>query len=104
MTIEVKNIRRSLETTKFVRAMHIEFGLEYGKDYKMSIHITEAKRMVSNTRSPWKLAYQLPNCIRLDDGNGSSGFLIFKDNYTNDSFVKIVDFVASHLNTTYEKW
>ena len=54
--------------------MHSEFGLEYGKDYDMSLHITEAKRMTGNTRSPWKLAYQLPNCIRLDDGNCSSGF------------------------------
>ncbi|KXI73626.1 hypothetical protein ACS52_24560 [Bacillus cereus] len=104
MTIEIKNIRRSPETTKFVKAMYSEFGLEYGKDYDMSLHITEAKRMTGNTRSPWKLAYQLPNCIRLDDGNCSSGFLIFNDNYSEEGFIKIVNFVADYLNTEYEKW
>jgi hypothetical protein len=42
--------------------------------------------------------------IVLDDGNGSSGFLVFNDNYTEDDFIKIVDFVANYLNTSYEKW
>ncbi|WP_040204051.1 hypothetical protein [Neobacillus jeddahensis] len=104
LPIEVENLKRSSETMNFVKALHIEFGLEYGKDYDMSIHITEIKRMINNTRTPWKLAYQLPNCIRLDDGNCSSGFLICNDNYRDDAFIKIVDFVANYLKTTYEKW
>jgi hypothetical protein len=104
LTIEIKNVRRSPETTKFVKVMYSEFGLVYGKDYDMSLHITDAKRMTSNTRHPWKIAYQLPNCIRLDDGNGSRDFLTFNDSYSEDDFIRIVDFVASYLNTTYEEW
>ncbi|MFY2158424.1 hypothetical protein ACOSZF_22980 [Cytobacillus firmus] len=104
MPIEVKNLKRSPETMKFVKALQLEFGLEYEKDYDMSIHISEAKRMISNTRNPWKFAYQLPNCIRLDDGNGSTSFLVFNDSYTEDAFIKIVEFVANYLNASYEKW
>lgn len=104
MPLEMKNVEKSAETLKFVAEMEKKFGLIYETDYRLTYHLTEAKRMTGKQKGAWKIAYQLPNAIRFDNGDQSGTFLVFSKEITEPEFMDVLKFVAEYLNTTYEKY
>lgn len=104
MPLEQKNVEKSYETLKFVNELEEKFGLIYDRDYKLSYHLTKAKEMTGKQRGAWKIAYQLPNAIRFDNGDQSGTFLVFTTEITEPEFMNVLKFVAEYLNTTYEKY
>jgi hypothetical protein len=104
MSLEVKNVEKSFETLNFVNEVEEKFGLIYDTDYRLSYHLTKAKEMTGKQRDAWKIAYQLPNAIRFDNGDQSGSFLVFTKKITESEFMEVVKFVAEYLNTTYEKY
>ncbi|MGF9891129.1 hypothetical protein ABEX78_20945 [Priestia megaterium] len=104
MPLEMKNVEKSTETLKFVAEMEKKFGLIYETDYRLTYHLTEAKRMTGKQKGAWKIAYQLPNAIRFDNGDQSGTFLVFSKEITEPEFMDVLKFVAEYLNTTYEKY